>query len=322
MPPILWVANAILSTFICPPHGVLADCAGVIFVVVTLFAVHVKPEHRCLLRCIIGLEVAVSLWVARALGIVVPALGLPWGVITTMEPVKMTLTSISCAAVALSAASLLSVKRCERNASCNRQIEMSEGGEHSNERHGLTAVEDELDPPDEEIESSGEVDTELVKVVRLRRLQLALLTMATMSIFTSTEIMCLYVYQRNALKYSGDHLHNWVLSHTSKEEANAYAKAKNLHDQQQPLFEEASRNFQLHPYFDPRSTPLVLTGRPAYGQGLSWYGMLAKRTDMMAARLANDGRDDFRIEKDKCTMQVLLDMPVPRRAAQLKKSLP
>eukprot|EP00467_Chlorarachnion_reptans_P008516 CAMPEP_0114507058 /NCGR_PEP_ID=MMETSP0109-20121206/11797_1 /TAXON_ID=29199 /ORGANISM="Chlorarachnion reptans, Strain CCCM449" /LENGTH=455 /DNA_ID=CAMNT_0001685765 /DNA_START=237 /DNA_END=1604 /DNA_ORIENTATION=+ len=72
-----------------------------------------------------------------------------------------------------------------------------------------------------------------------------------------------------------------------------WTKAKAYYDQQLPLFEEAARNFEVHPYWLRTKIDRVDVG---------WYEMITLRAKAMSEMWDESRRDDFRIEKDKCEM--------------------
>mmetsp|Transcript_48374 Transcript_48374/g.80227 ORF Transcript_48374/g.80227 Transcript_48374/m.80227 type:complete len:558 (+) Transcript_48374:75-1748(+) len=80
--------------------------------------------------------------------------------------------------------------------------------------------------------------------------------------------------------------------------------------EQKPLFAEAVQNFTLHPYFAATSTPI----NDALHERATYYEAVGKRLQSMANLLRTQGRDDFRIEKDKCAMFRFLKrnrLPIP-----------
>mmetsp|Transcript_24230 Transcript_24230/g.42891 ORF Transcript_24230/g.42891 Transcript_24230/m.42891 type:complete len:481 (+) Transcript_24230:220-1662(+) len=88
------------------------------------------------------------------------------------------------------------------------------------------------------------------------------------------------------------YLHFWTYispgAHTS------WLKAKNYYETQRPLFEKAAREFELHPYWSQTK------GIDSVNKG--WYEMISLRAKAMADMYENEGKDDFKIEKDKCEM--------------------
>ena len=289
--------GVILGADTCMPLAIahLYDISGGAFAIASLTALHVSAERRWLLRWIVAVEILCGLFAARALGFVVPPFGLPWRELTTQEPIKMSLTVLSCAVVIVLAALLL----CCTHPQPSHRIEVAEGPDdcrRSTERfYGDDAPHGPLH----------------LTRRRERWLRASLMLMATMTISTSKEIMCLSIYQRNSYLYAGASLEetwgesigNWLASFRSDYEAAAYEGAIKLHAKQRPFFLRATRNFKLHPYFDPAPTEGLLSEWPDYLSGTHWYGMLGRRTGLMAARLRANGRDDFKIERDKCTMQ-------------------
>ena len=69
----------------------LHDVSGAIFALTALLVVHVSPSRRYLLRGLVVAELACAAFLARALGLTVPLLGLVWGEVTTIRPVAITL---------------------------------------------------------------------------------------------------------------------------------------------------------------------------------------------------------------------------------------
>mmetsp|Transcript_34013 Transcript_34013/g.66227 ORF Transcript_34013/g.66227 Transcript_34013/m.66227 type:complete len:470 (-) Transcript_34013:141-1550(-) len=74
-----------------------------------------------------------------------------------------------------------------------------------------------------------------------------------------------------------------------------WLRAKNYYEQQLPLIRAAAQNYTVHSYFaevgDHVTTPDV-----------GWYEIIGFRAKTMARALEEDGRNDFRVEKDKCSM--------------------
>ena len=274
----------------CKPRMVanLYDASGAIFAIATLTATRVAPGRWCLLSSLIVLNIIYCIFLVRPLGIVVPPLGLIWGEVTTLTPFIIALLCISCVAVACFSWGLLRVTPEEFS-----RLEPDDTGL----AHGSAAMGQQA--------ASRQVRSPKMQASVLR-LQVAIFVMATLTIAASKEIMCISVYSRNALLFSGDTLSPWLKSHSNGMEAEAYVEAQELYRKQRPLVEASARAFRLHPYFDPKPTPGLLAPQPAYYRGLSLYAMHMKRTRMMATRLLENGRDDFSIEKDKCAMQDFL----------------
>lgn len=74
--------------------------------------------------------------------------------------------------------------------------------------------------------------------------------------------------------------------------------AGRYYQQQKPLFEAAAREFKLHPYF----THTAFTG-----VDMRYHEIVHERIKAMAKMQTEDGRDDFKIEKDKCYMARFFD---------------
>eukprot|EP00469_Lotharella_globosa_P002674 CAMPEP_0167801696 /NCGR_PEP_ID=MMETSP0111_2-20121227/18622_1 /TAXON_ID=91324 /ORGANISM="Lotharella globosa, Strain CCCM811" /LENGTH=474 /DNA_ID=CAMNT_0007697479 /DNA_START=1 /DNA_END=1425 /DNA_ORIENTATION=- len=87
------------------------------------------------------------------------------------------------------------------------------------------------------------------------------------------------------------YLHFWT--YVSPGAAATWLKAKQYYETQRPLFEEAARNFELHPYWAKTEINTIDAG---------WYEMITLRGKAMEKMLREEQRDDFRIEKDKCQM--------------------
>lgn len=68
--------------------------------------------------------------------------------------------------------------------------------------------------------------------------------------------------------------------------------AKVYFEQQRPLFEAAATNFKLHRYFSTMVVPNKIT----------WNNMIHERIKAFAQLQTAEGRDDFRVEKDRCAM--------------------
>lgn len=87
----------------------------------------------------------------------------------------------------------------------------------------------------------------------------------------------------------------------------ARKRAAAYYEEQRPLFEAAAKRFYLNQHF-------VETARNFSGHDTSFYDLVEKRLEAMARLLKTQGRDDFRIEKDKCSMTnffVKNNLPVP-----------
>ena len=70
-------------------------------------------------------------------------------------------------------------------------------------------------------------------------------------------------------------------------------KARLYYESQLPYFERAAKEFEMHPYWARIQIDRMNMG---------WYEMITHRAKAMAKALEEEGRDDFRIEKDKCEM--------------------
>jgi len=79
--------------------------------------------------------------------------------------------------------------------------------------------------------------------------------------------------------------------------SNSYTAAQEYFEAQKPLFEEAARNFELHPAF------CDLAGIP---WAPSFYDMVALRMKKLGRNWDLHKWDDFRIEKDKCVVNAFL----------------
>ena len=72
-------------------------------------------------------------------------------------------------------------------------------------------------------------------------------------------------------------------------------KAENYFNQLYPQILESAKRFPLHWYFRH-------TERPEHNETLTWYEIIGLRTVAMSKLLKKYGRDDFRVEKDRCEM--------------------
>jgi len=79
--------------------------------------------------------------------------------------------------------------------------------------------------------------------------------------------------------------------------AASYARAEAYYTRQRPLFHAAARRWTLHPYFAEQGRA------PEFNRWDSTlYDTLVGRLRVMGTLLHTQGRDDFRVEKDKCEM--------------------
>mmetsp|Transcript_14409 Transcript_14409/g.34237 ORF Transcript_14409/g.34237 Transcript_14409/m.34237 type:complete len:487 (+) Transcript_14409:251-1711(+) len=79
--------------------------------------------------------------------------------------------------------------------------------------------------------------------------------------------------------------------------AASHARASAYYHRQRPIFEAAAKSWVLHPYFAEQGTA------PEFQRMESTlYDTVIGRLRVMGAQLRALGRDDFRIEKDKCKM--------------------
>ena len=70
------------------------------------------------------------------------------------------------------------------------------------------------------------------------------------------------------------------------------AKATKYYESQREIFEEAARNFEIHPYFELDDVKENLTFRQ----------VVHKRIQNMYDQFAENGSMDYRLEKDRCAM--------------------
>jgi hypothetical protein len=68
--------------------------------------------------------------------------------------------------------------------------------------------------------------------------------------------------------------------------------AREYFEAQKPLFEESAANLKVHRYFSTLQLPDRIT----------WDNMLHERIKAFAHLLETEGRDDYRVEKDRCAM--------------------
>lgn len=73
-------------------------------------------------------------------------------------------------------------------------------------------------------------------------------------------------------------------------------RAAQYYAEQAPLLAQAAAEFQLHPAF-ARTDVSDLSE-----DGVTWHNMIHRRIKAMAKSLREEGRDDFRVEKDRCAM--------------------
>lgn len=79
--------------------------------------------------------------------------------------------------------------------------------------------------------------------------------------------------------------------------------ARQYYELQRPLFQEAAANFKLHRYFATIELP----------KSIHWDNLLHQRIKAFAQLLDTEGRDDYRVEKDRCAMYKFFaqnDLPV------------
>jgi len=74
------------------------------------------------------------------------------------------------------------------------------------------------------------------------------------------------------------------------------ARAAQYYEEQAPLLAQAAADFKLHPAF-ARTNVSDLPD-----DGVTWHNMIHRRIIAMATSLREEGRDDFRVEKDRCAM--------------------
>ncbi|CAE8619987.1 unnamed protein product [Polarella glacialis] len=82
--------------------------------------------------------------------------------------------------------------------------------------------------------------------------------------------------------------------------------AHEYYKQQQPLVEESAKNFYLHEYWNDMQ---------AASRDDDWIDTLAVRAAGMRKQFDQNGREDFRVEKDKCDMFEFLtrnEFPLPK----------
>eukprot|EP00954_Amorphochlora_amoebiformis_P028996 1392516-Amorphochlora_amoeboformis.AAC.1 len=87
------------------------------------------------------------------------------------------------------------------------------------------------------------------------------------------------------------YLHFWTF--ISPGAAASWQKAKDYYDKQRPLFEKAAQEFEVHPYWLKTKINRIDAG---------WYEMITLRAKAMYEQYKGEGKEDFRIEKDKCEM--------------------
>lgn len=63
-------------------------------------------------------------------------------------------------------------------------------------------------------------------------------------------------------------------------------------EKQKPLFAAAAANFKLHRYFSTLQVP----------KEIKWHNMIHERIKAFAKLQTEEGRDDYRVEKDRCAM--------------------
>jgi len=77
--------------------------------------------------------------------------------------------------------------------------------------------------------------------------------------------------------------------------ADSQHRADAYYEEQQPIIAEAAKKYKLHWYFAEIAPKIT-------SMDVEWYEIIGKRTRTMASLLQNQGRDDFKVEKDKCEM--------------------
>jgi hypothetical protein len=75
--------------------------------------------------------------------------------------------------------------------------------------------------------------------------------------------------------------------------AASYKKAEAYYNSERPHLLEAARNFHLHKYFTHTEVTSIDMG---------WFDLIGARLKAMGDLLKAEGKDDFKIEKDKCEM--------------------
>merc|ERR1719161_2717967 len=80
-------------------------------------------------------------------------------------------------------------------------------------------------------------------------------------------------------------------------------RAKSYYERQKPFFQQAARNFKLHPYFSHTNVTFP-NGNPASGM---WPALIHQRVKAFAQLLREEGKDDFKVEKDRCIMHKFLE---------------
>lgn len=93
-----------------------------------------------------------------------------------------------------------------------------------------------------------------------------------------------------------------VLRHVSTERRRQWEAARDLYERERPHFKRAAHEFELHPYW-----------RGLSADEASFEALVGARAADMAAQL-QQGRDDFKVEKDKCAMASYLArqcLPMP-----------
>ena len=74
--------------------------------------------------------------------------------------------------------------------------------------------------------------------------------------------------------------------------------AREYYESQKPLFAAAAAKFKLHRYF----TSIEVRENCAKPQSCEWLDMIHQRIKAFAKSLKEESRDDYRLEKDRCTM--------------------
>jgi hypothetical protein len=75
--------------------------------------------------------------------------------------------------------------------------------------------------------------------------------------------------------------------------AASYRKAETYYNSEKPHLIEAAKQFHLHKYF---------THTEVTSMNMGWYELIGARLKAMGDLLKAEGKDDFKIEKDKCEM--------------------
>eukprot|EP00038_Savillea_parva_P009647 m.184917 g.184917 ORF g.184917 m.184917 type:complete len:458 (+) comp16267_c0_seq1:288-1661(+) len=77
--------------------------------------------------------------------------------------------------------------------------------------------------------------------------------------------------------------------------ADSHERARMYYEEQLPKFRKAASSYHLHQYWRD-------VGAGIKSVNMGWYSLIGARIHGMADKYRTEGRDDFKVEKDKCVM--------------------